>query len=117
MRITAKVVKTVATYAEEFTGGAFKYHGTSGDIGHGTGYFDGIKQQVWIGRNASKEAAAYYIGGMLGWARQSGTEIPEDAVKYGQAVQESYQHNAKAMASQNEGEADGKFRAVVKAES
>lgn len=111
MRITGNVVETVAKYAEEFTDGAFRYQGAGSDIGHGARYIDGIRMKVWVGRGASQEAAAYYVGALLGWARQTGTNIPDHVCEYAKAVQEAYQRNIKAVQSQREGEADAVSRA------
>lgn len=112
MRITPTVVETVAAHAEKFTGKAFRYSGTGGDIGHGARYFDGIMARVWVGRGASQEAAAYYIGGMLGWAQTTGREIPDYMREYCEPVQEAYQRNGKALQWEQEGRMDAKFRAA-----
>lgn len=110
MRITHTVVETVAKHAAEFTGGAFQLQGIGGDIGHGTRYIDGIRMLVWVGRGASRQAAAYYIGGMLGWARHTGAEIPAPVARFCQAVQETYQYTAAAMQWQQQGENDAESR-------
>ncbi|NJP50102.1 hypothetical protein HCJ93_08455 [Streptomyces sp. SBST2-5] len=112
-RVTATVVEAIARHAETFTSGAFRYLGTGGDIGDGARYIDGMRQQVWVGRGASRQAAAYYVGALLGWARQTGTLIPDDVREYCQSVQETYQYDRKAMEWQKQGESDAIARASV----
>lgn len=90
MKIIADVVRQVGEYAKDFTEGTFYFQAKGLDFGNGVRYFDGPTMQVWIGRNASTKAAAYYIGGMLGWAQHSGKEIPDEVRVFCQEVQSSY---------------------------
>lgn len=113
MRITGAVVARIAADAEEFTEGAFVFQGVGGDIGHGARYLDGVRQLAWVGRGASQEAAMYYIGGMLGWARESGREIPDEMREYAQSVQAACRRSGQGRDSywQEQGETDGQSRA------
>jgi hypothetical protein len=114
MRVTPNVVHTIAAHAETFTDGAFRFQGVGGDLGYGARYIDGVRQLVWLGRGGSRQAAAYYIGGMLGWARSTGAMIPDDVREYCQPVQEAYTYDRKAMASQQDGENDAEARAAAR---
>ncbi len=61
--INPNVVRQVAGYAKELTGGAFSMSGVGSDIGNGTRYIDGVSQLVWLGKNnGSRRACAYYYG-------------------------------------------------------
>lgn len=70
-------------FAEEFTGGSFRYFGTGANLGQGARYIDGIDRLlVWEGRSGGRWCAfSYYAGAVTRWARESGREIPLEFVE------------------------------------
>jgi dihydrodipicolinate synthase/N-acetylneuraminate lyase len=115
-RITAGTVETIAAAAETFTDGQFRYQATGTDIGHGARYIDGKRADLtWLGKNGgSSQAAAYYIGGMLGWAKASGTMIPDDVRELCQAAQALYAKRANAPYWEEQGRKDAAGRYEVR---
>lgn len=68
-------------FAKEFTGGAFNYQGTGGDLGYGARYIDGNRQLVWLGSQGGRWCAfSYYAGAVTHWARLYGKAIPLEIV-------------------------------------
>lgn len=110
-RITASYVTDMAKHAEMFTDGAFRYGYTS-NPGDGTHYVDGIEQRVWF---TSREAAAYYMGAMLGWARATGTEIPADVAEFCRPMRDLVAVSDKLQQEQERGESTAVGRAEVRA--
>jgi len=111
MRITQSLVREIADHAEKFTGGRFRMQAIGGDIGYGTRYIDGVEQLVWLGKHGSREAAAYYIGAMLGWARETGTMIPDDVRRLCQSVQDEYRRTPSAEREEERGRETAGYRA------
>lgn len=90
MRFTKELVRQVADRAEKFTGGAFSMSGVGMSLGNGVRYIDGTSSLIWLGREGSRCACAYYIGAILGWARSTGTIIKPDDMHFLKAVQDAY---------------------------
>lgn len=74
-RFTADRVHAIADAAKELTGGAFSMNGVS-HPGDGTIIHDGVASLSWHGRNATREAAAYYAGAALAWAELENVPVP-----------------------------------------
>lgn len=71
----------VAGLAQQTTGGAFRFEGCGSAIGKGGArYFDGITQQVWLGRNGGRtNVVAYYFGAVMEWVRRTGIDLDDEA--------------------------------------
>lgn len=78
MKFTPKLVNELAASVAYFTGDRFKMHPAAPSTGEGTRYVDYNRPQAWVGGQGAREACAYFIGGALGWAHATDTEIPED---------------------------------------
>lgn len=77
MRITGKIVRHAAEWAERVTEGAFKGVQIGGDIGYGARYIDGVRMKVWLGRTGAREAAAYYLSAGVWWQNKTGRDLPD----------------------------------------
>lgn len=111
MKITAAVVARIGQHAHTYTLGAFRYQDSGQDIGRGVRYFGNQPNQMWVGRGASRQAAAYYIGAMLGWAQATDTPIPDDIRQDCRPVQEAYSRDPNAMHWEEQGRRDGRVLA------
>jgi hypothetical protein len=98
MRFTKKLVDELMQDVDRFTGGRFKMHpATAGPApGDGPRYRDYNSDRTWHGADGARDACAYFIGGALGWAQVTGTEIPEDIARHLQSVYEALNPHQRA---------------------
>lgn len=109
--ITKAAVVTIAGHAEKFTDGQFSLKTTGKALDRGVRFIDGRRAVTWYGKDGgSTSAAAYYIGGMLGWAASSGRPIPDDVRALCQEAQAAYVKRGDAPRWEQEGRDDAAAR-------
>lgn len=110
MRITESVVRRIADWAAEVSGGGVSLQAVGGDLGNGVRYIDGHKQLVWLGRTGAREAAAYYAFAGIEWATREGVAVPGWVCEYANTLSVASAHKVREACDQGRLDAEGEWK-------